>query len=96
MNVQHKPYVLLQQTSGSCTLCCSHTLHDRENIVCFSFKLNTQQVYFEITNAANEDLRAPHAFSSTFHLALKVFLYNLIIIIEIDFLYACDTMYKFL
>ena len=42
------------------------------------------------------ELHVHFAFSSTFHVALKILLYNWIIIIEIDFLYACDIMFKFL
>ena len=36
------------------------------------------------------ELHVNLAFSRTFHVARKMLLYNRIIIIEIDFLYACD------
>ena len=42
------------------------------------------------------ELHVHFAFSSTFHVARKVLLYNCIIIVEIDLLRACDIMYKFL
>ena len=42
------------------------------------------------------ELHVYFAFSSTCHVAQKDLLYNWIIFIEIDFLYACDIMYDFL
>ena len=58
----HKRYLLLLQTKGFCSLCCSHTPYDGGNVVCFSFQWNIQQMSCEIKIAANATFRAPRSF----------------------------------